>query len=251
MTGESLPERAALGIEVFAGTRNLTGPLNIQVSRPIEHSVLRRISELVSLAEASKSHYTGLAERAAAIYAPLVHLLAFAAFAGWYFVEGDMRHALNIAVSVLIITCPCALGLAVPAVMTAAVSRLFRAGVLIKDGTAIERLAEVDRVVFDKTGTLTQGVPVLDPTVDNNILAIAAALAQGSAHPLSKAIAQAAQQRGIVVPEVGKVTEHPGKGVVAEVDGQQVRLGRAAWIGATPKADVVQSWLQIGDMQPE
>jgi Cu2+-exporting ATPase len=250
LTGESLPERATIESEVFAGTRNLTGPLEVRVLKPIEHSVLRRISELVSLAEASKSHYTGLAEKAAAIYAPVVHLLAFAAFVGWYVMSGDMRLSLNIAVSVLIITCPCALGLAVPAVMTAAVSRLFRSGVLIKDGTAIERLAEVDAVIFDKTGTLTQGEPVLDTSVADANLSVAAALAQGSAHPLSKALVAATRERGLGVLAALDTSELPGKGIEATVEGQRVRLGRADWIGATAQSGQVQSWLQIEDQPP-
>lgn len=245
LTGESLPERADLGSEVFAGTRNLTGPLQIRVTKAIENSVLRRIGELVSLAETAKSQYTGLAERAAEIYAPVVHILAFATFAGWYWIGGDVRQSLNIAVSVLIITCPCALGLAVPAVMTAAVSRLFRAGVLIKDGTAIERLAEVDNVVFDKTGTLTRGEPVLTGDIPAEALAIAAGLAQGSAHPLSRAIIQATTERGTEPASLTAITEVPGKGVEGEFRGRKARLGRAGWLGADALPGTMQTWLQL------
>ena len=250
LTGESLPERADIGSDVFAGTRNLTGPLQVRVTKTIENSVLRRIGELVSLAETAKSQYTGLAERAAEIYAPVVHLLAFTTFVGWYWFSGDMRHSLNIAVSVLIITCPCALGLAVPAVMTAAVSRLFRAGVLIKDGTAIERLAEVDNIVFDKTGTLTRGEPVLAGEIPADQLAIAAGLAQGSAHPLSKAILRAAEDRNVMPAPVIEVTEFPGEGVEGEFQGQTVRLGRARWLGAESVSGTMQTWLQVAGDDP-
>lgn len=250
LTGESLPEKAGLGTDVFAGTRNLTGPLQIRVTKAIENSVLRRIGELVSLAETAKSQYTGLAERAAEIYAPVVHVLAFATFAGWYWIGGDMRQSLNIAVSVLIITCPCALGLAVPAVMTAAVSRLFRAGVLIKDGTAIERMAEVDNVVFDKTGTLTRGEPVLSGDIPAHVLAIAAGLAQGSAHPLSRAILHAATVRGIEPVTPIEVTEVPGKGVEGRLQGRTARLGRAEWLGAEAVAGTMQTWLQLDGEAP-
>ena len=250
LTGESLPERAGIGSDVFAGTRNLTGPLQVRLTKTIENSVLRRIGELVSLAETAKSQYTGLAERAAEIYAPAVHFLAFATFVGWYWFGGDVRQSLNIAVSVLIITCPCALGLAVPAVMTAAVSRLFRAGVLIKDGTAIERLAEVDNILFDKTGTLTRGEPVLAGDLPADRLAIAAGLAQGSAHPLSKAIFRAAEDLGVTPATVTDVTEVPGKGVEGKYLGQTVRLGRAGWLGAEPVAGSMQTWMQLAGEDP-
>ncbi len=250
LTGESLPEKADLGTDVFAGTRNLTGPLQIRVTKPIENSVLRRIGELVSLAETAKSQYTGLAERAAEIYAPVVHILAFATFLGWYLLGGDIRHSLNIAVSVLIITCPCALGLAVPAVMTAAVSRLFRAGVLIKDGTAIERLAEVDNIVFDKTGTLTRGEPVLSGEISADVLTVAAGLAQGSAHPLSRAILQAATLRGIEPASLTGITELPGKGVEGNFQGRTARLGRAGWLGVEAVAGTMQTWLQLDAEAP-
>ena len=250
LTGESLPERADVGTIVFAGTRNLTGPLQVRVTKSIENSALRRIGELVSLAETAKSQYTGLAERAAEIYAPAVHILSFATFVGWYWIGGDMRQSLNIAVSVLIITCPCALGLAVPAVMTAAVSRLFRAGVLIKDGTAIERLAEVDNIVFDKTGTLTRGEPVLAGDVPADQLAIAAGLAQGSAHPLSQAILQAAEDRNLTPASVTELTEVPGKGVEGKFHGGTARLGRAGWLGAEAVSGTMQTWLQLAGDDP-
>jgi Cu2+-exporting ATPase len=147
-----------------------------------------------------------------------------------------MRYAINISAAVLIITCPCALGLAVPAVVTAASGRLFRKGLLIKDGTALERLAEVDYVVFDKTGTLTLGTPT--PTnldaLPADALSVAVALASGSSHPLAMALTRAAN----VVPAlVTDLREVPGYGVEALLNGQTVRLGRAEWVGATPAAE--------------
>ena len=248
LTGETLPEAVAPGAMVYSGTLNLTGPLEIEITGDTNDTVLRQITELVSLAEAAKSRYTGLAERAAAIYAPVVHLVAFAGFIGWYLATGDIRHSLNIAVAVLIITCPCALGLAVPAVMTATVSRLFQAGVLVKDGTAIERLAEVQAVVFDKTGTLTKGEAELDLQTDRDRLSLAAGLAAASAHPLSKAVALAARERGVQPAEVTAITEAAGKGIEGVFEGQPIRLGRAEWLGAEAETGRgVQSWLQLGD----
>ncbi|MCP5073356.1 MAG: cadmium-translocating P-type ATPase [Rhodobacteraceae bacterium] len=250
LTGESLPEAVEPGAAVFTGTLNLTGPLEIAVTGDTKDSVLRQITELVSLAEAAKSRYTGLAEHAAAIYAPMVHLVALATFVGWFWATRDLRHSLNIAVAVLIITCPCALGLAVPAVMTAAVSRLFQAGALVKDGTAIERLAEVDVVVFDKTGTLTQGVPRLAPDTPPETVKLAAGLATGSAHPLSRAIVEAANEMGIVPGSVQSVTERAGRGLEGQYQGKRIRLGRAQWLGVNASTDSVQSWLQIEDKAP-
>jgi Cu2+-exporting ATPase len=166
-----------------------------------------------------------------------VHILSALAFLGWLAWSGDLRVALNIAAAVLIITCPCALGLAVPAVTTAASGRLFAKGLLIKNATALERLAEVDTVVLDKTGTLTLGVPqVMNwadlPAPDQ---ALAAALAAGSAHPLSRAITAAAAQTGVVAEALEDVKEAPGFGTEARMAGARVRLGRPDWIGV--KAD--------------
>lgn len=155
LTGESIPVPAGAGTALSAGEVNLTGPLIMRVTAAGRDSSLARLTALVAAAESARGRYTSLAERASRLYSPLVHLLALASFLGWYGATGDLRHAVNVAAAVLIITCPCALGLAVPAVITAASGRLFRRGMLIKSGTALERLAEVDCVVFDKTGTLT------------------------------------------------------------------------------------------------
>jgi Cu2+-exporting ATPase len=248
LTGESLPVFAGPGAAVNAGEVNLTGPLTVRVSAAGADTALRRIADLVALAETSKNRYVSLADRAAAIYAPGVHLLALAAFVGWFWATGEARLSINIAIAVLIITCPCALGLAVPAVTTAASGRLYRRGVLLKSGTALERLAEIDTVVFDKTGTLTEGLPELDAPDDHpaRALAVAAALGAGSSHPLAQALARAAAARGIAPAPVDGIVEVPGYGVGGRLDGVRVRLGRAAWVGAAP-ADRTAAFLQIGD----
>jgi P-type Cu2+ transporter len=237
LTGESLPVLAAPGTQVAAGEINLTGPLLVRVVAAGRDSSLHRMADLVAVAESSKTHYTSLAERAARAYSPLVHLLSFGAFSYWMWATGgDLRYAINISAAVLIITCPCALGLAVPAVVTAASGKLFRKGLLIKDGTALERLAEVDYVVFDKTGTLTLGTPT--PTnldqLPADALAVALGLAAGSSHPLAIALTRAAQQSSAVVTDLREV---PGYGVEAHYRGQTVRLGRAEWVGASPAAE--------------
>lgn len=251
LTGESAPVAAAVGEPVHAGEVNLTGRLEVRVTAAGADTTLRRIADLVREAEGARNRYVSLADRAARVYAPVVHLLALVSGLGWYWATGDARLSINIAVAVLIITCPCALGLAVPSVMVAASGALFRKGVLLKDGTALERLAGVDTVVLDKTGTLTEGAPVLvDPeAVPPAALAIAGALGAGSAHPLARALAAAADAAGLELPHFAEVHEVPGQGVEGKLDGQTVRLGRASWIGAED-VETTATWLRVGDEAP-
>ena len=248
LTGESLPVMAAPGTLVAAGEVNLTGPLTLRVTAAGKDSSLHRMADLVAVAESAKTRYRSLADRAAAAYSPLVHILSFAAFAFWMWkTGGDLRFAVNISAAVLIITCPCALGLAVPAVVTAASGKLFRKGLLIKDGTALERLAEVDTVVFDKTGTLTLGTPEavdLDSHAPE-VLAVAAALAEGSSHPLAIALAGAVRERGQRLAPLSDVREVPGYGIEGMMAGQRVRLGRAEWVGAEALAQTA-TYLAFG-----
>ncbi len=250
LTGETAPVPAAAGDDVFSGTVNLSGPIDIGVKETGEDTVLGRIASLVRTAETARTRYTSLADRAARLYAPLVHLLALAAFVGWQLTTGDTRLAITIATAVLIITCPCALGLAVPAVMTAANGRLFRAGVLVRDATALERLAEVDTVVLDKTGTLTTNTLLLRGAPPPEAMRLAAALAEGSSHPLARAISRAAGAAGLTPAQVGKVTEIPGKGIEGRSGGKRVRLGQAAWCGARARTPGVRTWLAVEDEEP-
>jgi len=236
LTGETLPIAIAVNTIVSAGEVNLTGPLEITVTAAGRDSSLSRMADLVTIAEGAKNRYSSLADRAAQIYAPGVHLLAFIAFIGWLWVSGgDVRLALNISVAVLIITCPCALGLAVPAVVTAASGNLFRKGLLIKSATALERLAEVDCVVFDKTGTLSDGEVVPDTITElaPNNQRLALALSRHSSHPLAQALAKALEGLGVKPCTLTDIREIPGKGVEAQYNGATVALGRAEWLGAT------------------
>ena len=252
LTGETLPVPAGVGDLLSAGEVNLTGPLTLRAVAVGQDTSLHRLAALVALAEGGRARYTSLADRAAKLYAPGVHILSFLAFCGWLWWSGDLRVALNIAAAVLIITCPCALGLAVPAVTTAASGRLFRRGVLIKNATALERLAEIDTAVFDKTGTLTQGVPkVLDwESVPSDIQQIAAAMAQASAHPLSIAIKTAAGETATPPAHVDHIHEVPGSGTEARFDNQTVRMGRLDWVGAQTDGTDLAVGLKIGTEQP-
>ncbi|MBQ1202424.1 MAG: heavy metal translocating P-type ATPase, partial [Loktanella sp.] len=242
LTGESRLHQAETGAKVTAGEVNMTGPLTIRAATVGIDTTLRKMVTMVDAAEAVRNRYTAIADRAAAFYSPMVHLLAIVTFAGWVFASGDVRLSINIAVAVLIITCPCALGLAVPAVSTIAAGRLFRAGLLVKDGTALERLAEVDTVVFDKTGTLTMPIAARD-TLDPDEQAVALALTQNASHPVSQAIAAALD--GVTPVELTGQSEHRGKGLSAVWQGQQVRLGSGAWLGAGQG-----TYLQIGEKAP-
>ncbi|MFZ7093192.1 heavy metal translocating P-type ATPase [Primorskyibacter sp. 2E233] len=248
LTGETLPVFAETGTKVSAGEVNLTGPLIIRATAVGRDTSLHRMADLVAVAESGRSRYTSLADKAAKLYAPGVHILSALSFIGWYLYSGDLRIALNIAAAVLIITCPCALGLAVPAVTTAASGRLFKRGLLIKDATALERLSQVDTVVFDKTGTLTAGAPELTNLDDftRRDLEIALALAEGSAHPLSQSLTQSARLAGITPADLTQITEVPGHGTQGDWNGQLVRLGRAAWVGGG-SSQMTSAWLRVGD----
>ena len=230
VTGESLPEAVATGDQIHAGMMNLSGAIEMTVTATGEATVLAEIARLVDTAERGRGRYDRLADRAARIYAPLVHLLAAAAFLGWIVATGDAHLALQVAVAVLIVTCPCALALAVPTVHTATSARLFQRGIFVKDGAELERLAEIDMVVFDKTGTLTDGTPHLTggPVAEDPAWPIAAALAARSRHPFSQAIVAAAKHLGVVPADVQDIREQPGIGVTGTYAGSTVHLGRGA-----------------------
>lgn len=231
ITGESQPAPAGIGDQVFAGSINLAAPIEIETMAADSESLLAEIVGLMEAAEQGRARYVRLADRFARLYAPVVHILSAATFLGWFGFTGmAWEPALMNAVAVLIITCPCALGLAVPVVQVLASGRLLKNGVLLKSPDGLERLADADMVVFDKTGTLTMGRPVL--TNGNEIsppdLRLAASLARASRHPLSRALVDAAG----IGPAARGVDETPGLGLSATIDGQEVKLGSAAWCGA-------------------
>jgi Cu2+-exporting ATPase len=226
ITGESVPRPVRAGDRVMAGTVNLTGPLRVTVDSVGDETILAEILRLVETAEQGRARYVALADRVARLYAPAVHSFALATFAGWLILGAGWQDSLLTAIAVLIITCPCALALAVPAVQVAAAGRLLRGGVLVKSETALERLAEVDTIVFDKTGTLTKGQPLLirDESWSEDDLAEAAALAASSRHPLARALARAA---GNPKAAAG-VEEIPGSGLRLG----ETRLGSREWCDA-------------------
>lgn len=244
LTGETAAIDAKTGDALQAGEINLSAPFRMRATAVGEDSSLRRMAALVETAENARNSYTALADRAAAIYAPAVHLLALTAFLGWMVYSGDVRLSINIAIAVLIITCPCALGLAVPAVSTAAISRLFSNGFLVKHGTALERIAEVDYILFDKTGTLTLPSVEIPATVTAADRAAIKTLAQASHHPMSKALVAALGDADVV--DLHAITEVAGEGITGQWGAQTLRLGRGAWLGA----DFTGMGFQRGDATP-
>ena len=237
VTGETLPQTVAPGDPVFAGTTNLSGMLRVTVRAAARGTLLDEVERLIETAAQSRSAYRRLADRASALYSPVVHVTAIATFAGWLAFGLAWQPALVIAITVLIITCPCALGLAIPAVQVVASGALFRTNVLLQSGDALERLAEVDTIVFDKTGTLTLPVPAIADagSVSEQALGRAAALAQGSHHPLARAVAAAAPHAA----PPADLEEVPGQGVRALIDGVEARLGSSVFCGAEAEAAAV------------
>ena len=241
LTGETLPVRVVPGEACQAGALNLGGVLRLRAVARSEDSAVAAIARLVEAGAQSRSKYVQLADKAAALYVPIIHTAAALTFVGVWALGMGPREALLRAVAVLIITCPCALGLAVPAVQVTASARLFRRGVLVKSGAALERLAEVDHVVLDKTGVLTEGRPQLIDPVPAAI-AMAAPLAKASAHPLSRALAAHAGATLLA----DNVVETPGQGVEGYIGGRRARLGRAAFVGVDgAPASETELWFGI------
>jgi len=239
ITGESLPVAAGPGTEVHAGTLNLTGALTLRVDAAGDDTLLAGIARIMETAERATGKHVAIADRVARLYTPGVHVIALAAFAGWVLVGGlAWQEALLIATAVLIITCPCALALAVPVVQVIAVSKLMRRGVLVKSPTALERLAGIDTVAFDKTGTLTRAVLYLEGgDFNDQDFQLAARMAAASTHPLARALVRAYERghaNGDTVSPLAEVTEIPGAGlfITDPEDGSEIRLGRPEWAAA-------------------
>ncbi|MFZ1743562.1 MAG: heavy metal translocating P-type ATPase [Pontixanthobacter sp.] len=230
LTGETDPVSAGTGDKVLAGTLNLGSPVDVTVTHAGQDTTLSEIARLMEASTQNRSRYVRIADRAARLYAPAVHTLSALTIIGWLLAGASLYDALVIGVAVLIITCPCALGLAVPVAQVVASGTLMRAGIMVKDGSAIERLAKIDCALFDKTGTLTMGRPVPDPAtlaaLDPREAGIALALASSSRHPLSRALTNALTALKIKSIALQNVTERAGDGVFGQLDGVNVALRR-------------------------
>lgn len=255
VTGESLPRAAGPGDTVFAGTLNMSAAITIRVTASADQTVLADILQLMEAAQQKRSRYVRLADRVAKLYAPIVHLAALLTFLGWVIIGGaSWQPALVIAIAVLLITCPCALGLAVPVVQVVACGRLMEDGILVTKGDALERLAQADTVVFDKTGTLTFGRLSLTnkAAIDPADGRLAASLAAASHHPLCRALIET---YGPVVA-CTHVVEEPGQGLRTCLEGAEIRLGSREWCQVSAD-DAIESdplgpelWLAVPGRSP-
>jgi len=249
LTGESAPVAAGQGEQVLAGMLNLDAPVDVRVSHAGRDTTLAEIARLMNASTQSRSRYVRVADRAARLYAPAVHTLAALTVFGWLLAGASLYQALVIGVAVLIITCPCALGLAVPVAQVVASGALMRAGIMVKGGSALERLAKVDRALLDKTGTLTLGRPLPDvaalAALEPDEASVALALASHSRHPLSRALAEALTAAGHRTAALKEVTERPGQGVFARWNGADVALRRPE------RASGIAVVLAIGERPPQ
>ena len=239
ITGETARRKVGAGAAIYAGSLNYSGALTMRVTAADRATLLDEIERLLEKAASAKSRTMRLADRAARFYAPTVHLTAALTFLGWWLAGASLHDAIVTAIAVLIITCPCALALAIPAVQVVASGVLFRCGIVLNAGDAIERLGEADTVVFDKTGTLTLPEPrvVNAAGLDPELLQMAARLALSSRHPLAVALAR----EGVSHIPYDVVTEEPGRGVRAILGGDEARLGSAEFCGLASTPNIPDS----------
>jgi P-type Cu+ transporter len=240
LTGEPMPVSKQIGDRVTGGTINRSGAIHVRATALGEDSTLAQIVRLMRDAQASRAPMQQLADRVSAVFVPTVMVISLVTVAAWLAIGGDesLVRALAAGVSVLIIACPCAMGLAVPTAVMVATGRGSGMGVLIKGGEALQRAGEASIVVLDKTGTVTEGKPSVTSVVatgamdEDNLLASAAAVERLSEHPLAEAIVSAALARGVVLPGASDFVSEPGRGVAATIGEQRVYIGNAEWLQA-------------------
>jgi Cu+-exporting ATPase len=238
VTGESMPVTKTVGDKVIAGTLNTTGSFVMRAEKVGRDTMLAQIVQMVASAQRSRAPIQRLADQVAGWFVPTVILFAVAAFVAWAMFGPEPRYAYGLvaAVTVLIIACPCALGLATPMSIMVGVGRGAQAGVLIKNAEALERMEKVDTLVVDKTGTLTEGKPKVVAVVpatgfeESEVLRLAASVEQASEHPLAAAVVAAAQERRLALSPVSAFDSPTGKGVVGMVDGRRISLGNAKFL---------------------
>ncbi|MBT4857453.1 copper-translocating P-type ATPase [Candidatus Uhrbacteria bacterium] len=238
LTGESIPVKKAVDLEVYGATVNQTGVLKVRITATSETSVLSQIIELVKNAQAQKAPMQKLADRISGIFVPVVIGIALLTFVVWMIVTGDIYAALIPAVAVLVIACPCALGLATPTAILVGTGRAAKSGIFIKSGEALERGKNLDVVMLDKTGTITQGKPAVTDVLtsgvsEDELLALAASLEASSEHPLAAAIVRTAEERGAKLSPVTNAQSETGKGMVGSVGGVEIKIGRSGFVPGT------------------
>jgi Cu+-exporting ATPase len=226
LTGESLPVDRAEGSPVYAGTLNHQGALVVRVARAGADTALARIARAVEDAQGSKAPIARVADRVAAWFVPAVLAVALATCAAWLIAGTAPTDALARTIAVLVIACPCALGLATPAAVAVGTGRGAQLGILFKGGDALERASRIDVACLDKTGTLTAGKPAVVGEVDGEVLRVAGSVEQASEHPIARAIVEAAKRRGLRLEQPAEVVVEPGAGITAKLGPRQIRIGR-------------------------
>lgn len=234
MTGEPMPVRRAVGDPVLGGSQVVEGRIVLRATTTGTRSALGRIVELVQQSQSSRTDSQRLADRVAGVFVPIVIAIAAATFAGWLLI-GGAAHAADAAqatAAVLVVACPCALGLATPTVVTVATGFAALRGILVRDAATLERAGAIDRVIWDKTGTLTSGTPSVvhvaptAPMNESELLRLAAGAEQFSSHPLAGAIVAEARRRGMSLPDPDEFRVTPGRGVTARIDGREILVGK-------------------------
>jgi Cu+-exporting ATPase len=257
LTGESLPVVKQAGDRVHAGAQNLDGLLRVQAESVGAQTQLMEIVRLTEAAQGSKAPIQKLADRISGIFVPAVIIIATLTFIGWWLASGDFTQSLIPAVAVLVIACPCALGLATPTAVMVGLGRGAQLGILVRSAEALERAEKLSMLALDKTGTLTEGrmaLVALEPAAgidESELLRLGAALEQGSTHPLAIAMLDAAKARGIAYPEVTGFENIGGQGVCGTVEGRALRLGTAEWLQSddSPSAEHhgAATWVTLAD----
>jgi Cu+-exporting ATPase len=229
LTGESMPVQKAVGDAVIGATLNRTGSFQFRATRVGKDTALAQIVKLVQQAQGSKAPVQRLVDQVSAVFVPVVIGIALVTLAVWYMVSGDFTQAMMFAVAVLVIACPCALGLATPTAIMVGAGTGAEHGILIKNAEALERASSLTTVVFDKTGTITEGQPAVTDVVtngtDEELLRLAASVERGSEHPLGEAVVRAAQERGLTLAQPQGFEALAGHGVQATVDGRGIVIG--------------------------
>lgn len=262
ITGEPLPVFKTTGAQVIGGTLNTTGSLVVRVTQVGKHTILARIAELVAQAQASRAPIEQLVHKVSAIFVPVVLVFAVATLLGWltigtFFFGAQQAVALGVIsfVGILVIACPCAMGLATPMALVVGIGKMAQSGILVKDARAVEQLAKVTHIVLDKTGTLTTGKPVVssiqlasavaaeDKTEqENNMLQLAASLEAHSEHPIAQAFIAATTAKKVALQSVSHFTAYPGKGVEGTISGKQYLLGTVPFL-QSKKVSLDKDWL--------
>lgn len=250
ITGESMPVLRRTGEEVIAGAINGGGVLKIKTTRVGQDTTLAKVAGMVAAAQVGKAPIQKLVDRISAIFVPLIIVIALLTFGAWLIMGASFESAIVAMISVLVIACPCALGLATPTALVAGTGAAAKAGILIRDIETLERAKSISTVVFDKTGTLTAGKPVVEEIVpfegdEASLLALAAAVQAGSEHPLGKATVAEAIARGLDLPAHAAAKATAGEGIEMELDGEIIRMGRARFAVKRPDAEQEQQALDL------